>query len=394
MSFWVFTQVPLSNVDFADPPQFTGLWVEDLPRTEGGRSEATVRDGERFQRALLFEKLVFPTRSGKLVLPPARFRIAVPPQGFFDSGATVIRATKEISLEVEALPEAPGFGGAVGRFTARASLDRATLPLGEAATLRFRIEGTGNLKWIDKAPEVVVPGSRVFPPQVKSDLKAGDNGINGSRTWEFVVVPETAGRLVIPSLPFKYFDPGESRFVSVETAPLELTVSGGTGAAVSLAPAQGGVTAARGSAPLPLRSALDAHAVWLPILPLRGLGLLIGVLVLGQLAFVVVPLLGRLTTSRATGRAGGGSRAALRDLQRVARGGLERQEAIPILERALHQAFGDLPEDAAQDGDRERAARIILDEVRFVRYAPQLGDYSETLSAIASRAAEAVRRWA
>jgi hypothetical protein len=32
--------------------------------------------------------------------------------------------------------------------------------------------------------------------------------------------------------------------------------------------------------------------------------------------------------------------------------------------------------------------------VRFVRYAPQLGDYSDKVKDLALRAAEAVRRWA
>jgi hypothetical protein len=38
--------------------------------------------------------------------------------------------------------------------------------------------------------------------------------------------------------------------------------------------------------------------------------------------------------------------------------------------------------------------RQILDEVQFLRYAPQLGDYSEKIREVAQRAAEAVKRWA
>jgi hypothetical protein len=32
--------------------------------------------------------------------------------------------------------------------------------------------------------------------------------------------------------------------------------------------------------------------------------------------------------------------------------------------------------------------------VRFIRYAPQLGDYGDKIREVAARAAEAVRRWA
>jgi hypothetical protein len=39
-------------------------------------------------------------------------------------------------------------------------------------------------------------------------------------------------------------------------------------------------------------------------------------------------------------------------------------------------------------------AQKILEEVHFVRYAPQLGDYGETIRELAARAREVVRRWA
>jgi hypothetical protein len=44
--------------------------------------------------------------------------------------------------------------------------------------------------------------------------------------------------------------------------------------------------------------------------------------------------------------------------------------------------------------EREQAARDVLAEVRFIRYAPQLGDYSEKIREVADRAAAVVRRWA
>jgi hypothetical protein len=49
---------------------------------------------------------------------------------------------------------------------------------------------------------------------------------------------------------------------------------------------------------------------------------------------------------------------------------------------------------SATDGDRERAARTLLQEIQFIRYAPQLGDYSEKIRDVAARAADVVRRWA
>jgi hypothetical protein len=84
--------------------------------------------------------------------------------------------------------------------------------------------------------------------------------------------------------------------------------------------------------------------------------------------------------------------AALRDIDRAGKAGVTKEQAAALLDKGLHEAFGDIA--AADESERARAVRALLSEVHFVRYAPQLGDYSETLGALAGRAGEAVRRWA
>ena len=75
-----------------------------------------------------------------------------------------------------------------------------------------------------------------------------------------------------------------------------------------------------------------------------------------------------------------------------ARTGTSKEQAAGLVEKALHEAFGEIPDD--EEGDRARAVRALLDDARFVRYAPQLGDYKDKVEDLAARAAEAVRRWA
>jgi hypothetical protein len=85
-------------------------------------------------------------------------------------------------------------------------------------------------------------------------------------------------------------------------------------------------------------------------------------------------------------------RAALRDLERAGRDAMSKEQAASLVEKALDEAFGAIPD--ADESERARVVRALLDDVRFVRYAPQLGDYSDKLKDLAARAAEAVRRWA
>jgi BatD DUF11 like domain len=396
---YVYTQVSISDLQFKDPPQYPGFWSEDVELPKGPpRGETVTVAGETFQRFPIGQKLLFPTKAGTLTIPPALLRLGVSRQSFFDPGGGVVeRATKPVTIVADPVPTEPGFGGAVGRFHVRATLDKSALAFGEAATLRFEVEGTGNLKWIDQGPELRVTGAKVFPPQVKSNLKASTTGLTGTKTWEYVVVPETAGTVEVPALTFEYFDPEARQLVRVESAPLALRVEvGGSTPLGSLA--SGGVpaaTRATSSAGLALRSDLDAHTTRTPFLGRTALLAGVGAMLVAHVALWGA---GRLRERGQDGTRRGGARsarAALAQVQRATRGGQSKEAATALIEQALHDVFGPVEDDAGPPADeRERAAREVLDELRFIRYAPQLGDYSEKIKEVAARATSVLRRWA
>jgi hypothetical protein len=390
LTYWVDTQTSVADMQFKEPPQFAGFWVEDLERPQvSPAGEPVTIEGETYRRFPVLRKLLFPTKAGALVIPAATFRVGLARQSFFDPGGAVERATKPVTVTVDPLPEAPGFSGAVGRFRATASLDRETVPFGEAATLRFRVEGTGNLKWIDRGPDVAIAGAKVFPPQVKSDLNTTAEGIRGSRTWEFVVVPETSGRVEVPSLAFSYFDTATGRLVTTTTAPLLLRVEGGEAGRPALAPVAGGPRAVTA---LPLRSELDLPSARLPVLHGATLALLVAGALLLHIALWGARFRGGLRPG-ASGHASARSvRAALRDLERAASEATSKEQSAGLIEKALHEAFGEVADE--DETERALAVRALLEEARFVRYAPQLGDYSDKVRDLAARAADAVRRWA
>ena len=86
-------------------------------------------------------------------------------------------------------------------------------------------------------------------------------------------------------------------------------------------------------------------------------------------------------------------RSALASLQRARKGGLSKEEAASLIERTLHDVFGPLENGAGPPaGEREESVRRLLQDVQFIRYAPQLGDYSDKIREVARRAAELVRR--
>ncbi len=251
LTYSLDTQTSVADLQFKEAPQFAGFWVEDLERPQGSPSgEAVTVEGESYRRFPILRKLLFPTKAGTLALPAATFRIGLARQGFFDTGGR--RGARDEAGDGHRGPAAGrgrllGGGGPLPRVDQPRPRHRAARRGGDAALPR-----RGH-----RQPEMDRPragGGRSrgegLPPQAKSDLRATDAGITGSRTWEFVVVPETGGAVQVPALAFSYFDPSAGRIVTAETAPVALRVEGGTVAAGLPVPPP----AARAGGALPLRS--------------------------------------------------------------------------------------------------------------------------------------------
>lgn len=402
VTYSLVTQTAISGIELEDAPKYPGFWVEELPRSdEQPRGERVSRDGEPFQRFAVLQKLLYPTKAGVLEIPAARFRLGVPQRPAFFDGfpggtTTITRATEPLRITVDPLPVAEGMSGAVGQLQVTAALDRDSVQVGEAATLRFRVAGTGNLKWIEHGPEVSIPGVRVYPPQVKTDVKAGPAGMSGSRTWEYVLIPETVGIHHVPALTFSHLDLGSRRLTRTTTAPLELRAMAGTASTTQASAATGQRSApAAPGGELRLRAELEAKHPVIPHVTATGLSALVAVAALGHLLLWAWPRLsspGRVHASTARGRS---TRQALSDLRLVARGDLSKESAAILVEQCIADLFGPLDERLAEgDSEREIELKSILRDARFIRYAPQLGDYSEKLGEVVARAAAAIRRWA
>ena len=387
LTYFLYTQtLDVTDLAFREAPQYPGFWSEELERTPTSSGEPATVEGESYRRFAILRKLLFPTKAGPLTIPASTFKIAV-------ARAVIERSTRPLVVSADPLPSEPGFSGAVGSLRVSVSLDRTSVPLGEAATLRFRVEGRGNLKWIERGPEVAVAGVKVYPPQSKSDLKVTPAGMEGVRSWEYVLVPETSGDIEIPALPFAYFDPSAGRVVRIESARLSLRVE--SGAAAAAPGAAGSLPQARPRAGgLVLRSDLDRAPRRVPSLSARGILLAVALALAAHGLMLASVLIGR-RPSRRSGRPGvrRSLRGTLSELERAGQGGMSKEAAAALIEKALHDVFGAL-DGVDGEGAGEAAARDLLDEVHFLRYAPQLGDYSEKIREVAARAAEVMRRWA
>jgi hypothetical protein len=118
-----------------------------------------------------------------------------------------------------------GFTGAVGRFDLIAEAVPAQIVAGDPVTFKLKITGKGNFDRVT-APVVESNGAwKTYKPGAKFEPSDSD-GFSGTKNFEQALVPTQAGKQVIPSLAFSYFDPEQKQYVIRTTAPINVEVGG------------------------------------------------------------------------------------------------------------------------------------------------------------------------
>jgi hypothetical protein len=168
-------------------------------------------------------------RSGRLSAAPTRLGLSFATRfrdDFLSGRVPDDRHELEVSaapglVEAAALPvvgRPPGFGGAVGRFTVVAAVDRVELEVGATLRLTLTIDGAGNFEQFESP---TLDGLDGFHPLGRIEEREA-----GRRRLHWDLRPLRAG-VGVPGLAFSYFDPeAGGSYRTLRTAPIALVVGG------------------------------------------------------------------------------------------------------------------------------------------------------------------------
>lgn len=184
--------------------------------------------------------VLIPSKEGTYGIKPARINLTVMQSrrgsgfGIFDdpffsmpTGIPKNLASEPLELNVLPLPkkERPSnFTGMVGTFAMKASLEPAKIKKGESSTLTVVVEGHGNVKTIPdlKGPEQQY--IKIYADQPVLEESVDSDGIKGSKTLKWALVPEKEGQYQLSPLTVSFFDTQKQRYRTIEIRPLYLSV--------------------------------------------------------------------------------------------------------------------------------------------------------------------------
>lgn len=212
-------------------PRTDGFWVEELPLPNNQRGLSLSRqeyEGQMYLVAPLMKKALFPLAPGRLTITPLEAEISQ--VDFFGSTVRTQRVKADpLTIDAIALPTAgqpPGFDpAAVGKLGITARVDRDRVAVGDAVTLTVQISGQGNLRKLPTPALDRPEGWKVYDPKVSLALEPTDM-VAGTKTIEYLLLPERAGVTMLPAVVLPTFDPEARAYVTQKSAPLRLEVVG------------------------------------------------------------------------------------------------------------------------------------------------------------------------
>ena len=236
----LYTKYQVSQFMPTIQPSFDGFLIEEIPM-QPSLNKVETFNGQQYMVAILKKCILYPQQSGDLTISSGNYDVSVVQFDTFKSIFGTISKPVEKDLKVTSnkatihilpLPEPKpaSFTGAVGKFNVTTDLKPATgLKTYSAATYRYTIIGTGNIKYI-KAPEVKFPEQfDVYDPKTDAHVNDGAGDMSGKVVMDYTFIPQYAGEFDIPEGEFTYFDPEAGKYVTLTVPARHLTVAKGEG---------------------------------------------------------------------------------------------------------------------------------------------------------------------
>ncbi|WP_053184431.1 BatD family protein [Sunxiuqinia dokdonensis] len=240
VKIYVSPEVPITSFDDVKIPSYAGFWTQEIQIPNQISFSREVYNNKIYQVGVLKKTILFPQQTGRITVDPFEITCMVRQQirqqrsffdDFFDNYRTIQAkvVSDPVNINVKELPSRPdGFYGGVGNLNFAATIDKQQLKSNEAATLKITVSGSGNLRLID-APEIEFPVDfEVYDPKTNESLNATNNGLNGTKTFEYLFIPRFAGDYTIPPIKFASFNPATGQFKQQQSQEFVLSVEKGS----------------------------------------------------------------------------------------------------------------------------------------------------------------------
>lgn len=242
VSYRLYTRVGVMDNQLDKLPELNGFWSQDVnDQKQNTQWHTEMYKGERFNVADIKQTILFPERSGNLVIDPLGMtfvaRVAAPARDIMDQffggsyrDEKVKLKSAPVIIHVKPLPEEgkpEGYGGAVGSFSMNATVDKTSLKANEALNYNVRISGSGNIMLFKNLTPNFPADFEKYDPKVTDTLNKSITSVAGSRLYNYLLIPRHEGNFTIDPIKFSYFNPATGRYITLTSKAFKIAVAKG-----------------------------------------------------------------------------------------------------------------------------------------------------------------------
>lgn len=235
----LYFKVDIVRYSVSKMPAMDGCFVQD---GKVATPAAEMVDGERYMGGELKKTYIVPQRTGKITIDPMEADFVVRqqsnrrPRDIFEqlmgTGYEEVKyklRSKPVTIEVMPLPEEgkpENFSGAVGNYTFKATLSKDKIKANEAINLTVTVSGKGNIKLVDPLKINFPEDFETYDPKITQST-ANTEGLGGTKTFDYLLIPRHEGDYKIDQLNFSYFDPAKKEYVVLPSPEFTIHVEKG-----------------------------------------------------------------------------------------------------------------------------------------------------------------------
>ena len=232
--------IGITNWRELDKPKYNDFWSQNIDIKQLVAEEGKY-NGEKYRFVTLRKTVLYPQKSGKLVIEPLSLDVDVQlpsnRRNIFGQ-VLLVEDHKRVSagaktINVKALPEAgkpADFSGAVGQFTFKVTPSKTNLKSGESLDLEVSVIGTGNLKLFSLPKPIVPTALEMYDPVHNEQVSTPLSGMTGKISDKYAIIPQYKGKYPIKPLVFTYFDLGSSSYKTIFSPEIMVNVLEGPNA--------------------------------------------------------------------------------------------------------------------------------------------------------------------
>ena len=233
--------IGITNWRELDKPKYNDFWSQNIDIKQLVAEEGRY-NGEKYRFVTLRKTVLYPQKSGKLVIEPLSLDVDVQlpsnRRNIFGQ-VLLVEDHKRVSagaktITVKALPEAgkpADFSGAVGRFAFKVTPSKTNIKSGESLDLDVSVSGTGNLKLFTLPKPIVPTALEMYDPVHSEQVSTPLSGMTGRISDKYAIIPQYKGKYPIKPMTFTYFDLGSQRYKTVTSPEIMVNVLEGPNSA-------------------------------------------------------------------------------------------------------------------------------------------------------------------